>query len=54
MPTYEYHCRTCGDAFSVRERIADHDPDRVICPKCQSKDVERVISGFYARVARKS
>lgn len=54
MPTYDYHCRRCGETFSVRERIADYKPGEATCPKCKSQDVERVISGFYARVPRKS
>ena len=54
MPTYEYHCRACGESFSLRERITEYDPGHASCPKCNSKDVERVMSGFYARTARKS
>lgn len=54
MPTYEYHCRHCGETFSVRERIVDHEPAQAVCPACKSQEVERVISGFYARLPRKS
>jgi putative FmdB family regulatory protein len=54
MPTYEYHCRSCGNEFARRERIEHHDPAAAACPKCGSKDVERVISASYARTPRKS
>lgn len=54
MPTYDYHCRSCGRDFSTREKIADHDPGAATCPNCKSRDVERVMAGFYARTPRKS
>jgi putative FmdB family regulatory protein len=54
MPTYEYRCRSCHQTFTTSERISDHDATRAVCPKCRSNDVERVMSGFYAKTARKS
>jgi putative FmdB family regulatory protein len=61
MPTYDYQCRACGAAFSVRERIEEHATRSgsgpgagPSCPTCQSRDVERVIAASYPRTARKS
>ena len=54
MPTYEYRCRSCGESFSTHESISEHGSARAVCPKCKSNDVERVMSGFYAKTARKS
>ncbi len=54
MPTYEFECRKCGEHFSVREHISDHGKSKPACPKCKSSNVERVLSGFYARTPRKS
>lgn len=54
MPTYEYHCRSCGEDFSVREKIDEHGRRAATCPKCRASDVERVLSAAYPRTARKS
>jgi putative FmdB family regulatory protein len=54
MPTYEYRCRACHESFSIRERISEYRPGQVTCPKCHSRDVERLMSDFYAKTARKS
>ncbi|MGH7665166.1 MAG: FmdB family zinc ribbon protein [Gemmatimonadaceae bacterium] len=54
MPTYDYHCRSCGEDFILREKITDHDSAHATCPRCQSEKVERVISAAYPRTARKS
>ncbi|NPV14024.1 zinc ribbon domain-containing protein [candidate division WOR-3 bacterium] len=44
MPTYEYHCRKCGNKFSQFQKITE--PALKNCPKCQGKNcVERLISG---------
>lgn len=54
MPTYEYHCRSCHESFSVREHISRYGEGTVTCPHCKSRDVERVMSDFYAKTPRKS
>ena len=54
MPTYEYQCRTCGERFSRREHISEHDTHAVNCPKCASREVEQRLSGFFAKTGRKS
>ncbi|MGH7718378.1 MAG: FmdB family zinc ribbon protein [Gemmatimonadaceae bacterium] len=54
MPTYEYRCRSCHETFSQQEKISDYDPATATCPKCKSREVERLLSGFYAKTPRKS
>lgn len=54
MATYEYRCRSCHETFTRREKISEHDPGSAVCPRCQSRDVEPLMSGFYARTPRKS
>ena len=54
MPMYEFRCRKCGEEFVVRERLSEFGKRKPACPKCTSADVERVMSGFYARTPRKS
>ena len=54
MPTYDYHCRSCGEDFSRREKISEHDTRDVSCPKCNGREAERVISAAYPMTARKS
>jgi putative FmdB family regulatory protein len=54
MATYEFRCRVCHETFTRREKIDEYDPSTAVCPRCQSRDVERVMSGFYARTPRKS
>ena len=54
MPTYEYYCRSCHESFSRREKMDEHGSNTPTCPRCQSRDIEHKMSGFYARTARKS
>jgi putative FmdB family regulatory protein len=42
MPTYEYHCKSCGHGFEIRQKITDLPIAE--CPKCQGK-TEKLISG---------
>ncbi|MFN2398391.1 MAG: zinc ribbon domain-containing protein [Gemmatimonadaceae bacterium] len=54
MPTYDYRCRACGQTFSSHESMESHDAGAALCPSCKSRDVERVMSSFYAKTPRKS
>ncbi len=54
MPSYDYRCRKCGQQFTTREKIADHNAGAATCPECKSQEVERVMSSFYAKTPRKS
>ena len=44
MPLLEFRCRACGHEFE--QVTKDNDPTRGTCPKCQSRDGERLISRF--------
>ena len=43
MPIHDYHCRGCGHQFEGLTR--PQDPP-IACPKCQSGDLEKLLSGF--------
>jgi len=45
MPVYEYECQDCGTRFEKLVRLGDSSGE-VVCPKCQSEAVERLISVF--------
>jgi len=42
MPLYDFHCRTCGHEFEALVRGSESPA----CPSCQSRDLERLLSGF--------
>jgi len=60
MPTYDYECKSCGNAFEAFQQMSDQPLEK--CPKC-GKKVKRLIgsgsgiifkgSGFYATDYRK-
>ncbi len=54
MPTYEYRCRTCGEAFEARQSLMEKAKERPQCPKCKSGDVEQKFTAFYAKTGKKS
>lgn len=41
MPIYEYICRSCGEEF---EYLVMGRDDRATCPKCEGKEVQRMVS----------
>ncbi len=45
MPIYEYRCNNCKNAFSRLQKIGTGS-DGVKCPKCESENVERLLSSF--------
>jgi putative FmdB family regulatory protein len=47
MPIYDYRCRRCGVTFEQLRRLQDADHD-LRCPKCDSDEVERLLSTFAA------
>ena len=42
MPIYEFTCRKCGETFE--ELILGGRIEDIKCPKCQSGDVEKIMS----------
>jgi putative FmdB family regulatory protein len=49
MPLYEYRCAGCGEQFEQLRRMSEADVD-VICPKCKSEEVQRMLSTFASRM----
>lgn len=44
MALREFRCKACKVKFE--QITSDRDPDHGKCPKCQSKDTEKLISKF--------
>lgn len=54
MPSYEYKCRDCGYLFEQVLTIAEHERYKPQCAKCKSKNVEQVMSSFFAKTDSKT
>jgi putative FmdB family regulatory protein len=45
MPTYDYHCQSCGAEFEVRMSMTAYaEGPRPACPTCGATDVERAFT----------
>jgi putative FmdB family regulatory protein len=44
MPIYEYTCTACEEIFALLRQAGDEE--EVVCPKCGSKDVKKLVSSF--------
>ena len=54
MPTYDFKCEDCNRDFSVVQSMSEFKKGGIVCPKCGSKRVLRVMHEFYAKTVRKS
>lgn len=54
MPTYEYRCQECGQTFEEVLHMSEQDTARPLCPACESREVEQLMSSFVAQTAKKS
>jgi putative FmdB family regulatory protein len=54
MPTYEFQCQDCGKEFSEIMSISQRSRKKPPCPKCKSRKVDQLVSGFMAITSRKS
>ena len=50
MPIYEYHCNQCDHEF---ENLVFKVSEKVSCPECKSKKVQRMMSAFAFSVGGK-
>ena len=53
MPIYEFACQSCGHRFE--ELVGSHvglEAGDVVCPECESAQVERQLSTSYAPLQR--
>jgi putative FmdB family regulatory protein len=54
MPHYNFFCRACKKEFSKILTLAEHEKGKIVCPHCESKDVEQQWAAFYAVTSKKS
>lgn len=54
MPLYEFQCKKCGKNFEIRCSLNEYEKLKPSCPKCNCKEVQRVISSFYAKTKSKT
>jgi len=47
MPIYVYRCGKCGEKFELLIGIT-RDKEELKCKKCNSKEIEKIPSGFSA------
>lgn len=45
MPIYEYICLKCNAQFSLLQSLHPAEKNTE-CPRCESKDVKKVLSSF--------
>jgi putative FmdB family regulatory protein len=45
VPTYEYRCGKCGEAFEVVCSIAERE-DKAVCPACGAREVSQVFGSI--------
>jgi putative FmdB family regulatory protein len=53
VPTYEYRCRDCANVFDRIESLSEHGARVPKCPKCNSRNVEQVLTSFFAKTSHK-
>ncbi|MEW5746125.1 MAG: zinc ribbon domain-containing protein [Nitrospirota bacterium] len=55
MPAYEYGCNDCKRDFTVFLSLKELETKpKVACPHCQSDNVAKRFTGFFAKTAKKS
>ena len=54
MPHYEFFCNGCKKSFSKILSLADYENDKIVCPKCGSKNVEQRWFAFTVITSKKS
>jgi putative FmdB family regulatory protein len=43
MPIYEFRCNQCQNEF---EKLVLNSSEKIVCPQCKSKKVQRMMSAF--------
>jgi len=54
MPIYDFRCRACGADFTLVLSIRDYEGKAAACPKCQAKDLERLVTAPQVITSKKS
>ena len=45
MPTYDYQCKDCGEAFEVRATIKEKEAGLTLaCPKCGGHETRQLLT----------
>ena len=52
--TYDYKCEECGNEFSVKQTLKEHEEKKVPCPRCGSEKTKHKLEPFFAKTSRKS
>lgn len=50
MPVHEYKCLKCDSKYEVFHKVKE-DTGKIICPKCNSNEYKKLLSGFSASVS---
>ena len=55
MPAYEYVCKDCEKEFIVFLSVKEYEAKPEIrCPHCETDNVVKKITGFFAKTSKKS
>jgi putative FmdB family regulatory protein len=55
MPSYEYECKDCKKDFTIFLSLKELEAKpKIICPHCESDNVDRKLTGFFAKTDKKS
>ena len=55
MPAYDYDCKDCHKDFTIYLSLKEfEEKPEIKCPHCDSNNVHKKISGFYAKTSSKS
>jgi putative FmdB family regulatory protein len=55
MPAYEYMCRDCSKVFTVFLSVKElKATPKIVCPHCGSDNVQKQLTGFFAKTSKKS
>ncbi len=54
MPTYDFRCLECKNAFSVTMTWAEFDKGKPKCPKCGKRKVEQAYGNVLVKTSKKS
>jgi putative FmdB family regulatory protein len=55
MPAYEYVCKDCTHEITVFLSLKEFEAKpKIICPHCQSDNVQKKISEFMTKTSKKS
>jgi putative FmdB family regulatory protein len=55
MPAYEYECKDCQKVFTIFLSIKEFDEKpKIKCPDCESDNVRKKFTSFFAKTNKKS